>query len=87
MSVVFNSDDILASASLDKTVKLWGITNGACIYTSTMEYGVSSVAFSSDRLNAFGTLDGKINIRKIYSDRNEIKITNISKLEHELTKS
>jgi WD40 repeat protein len=54
---------LLASASLDKTVRVWNLITGRRVLTLTHEAGVAAISFSSDgRLLASGTLDGTVYI-------------------------
>jgi len=58
MSVSFNSNDLLASGSYDRTVKIWDVTTGECIKTLTGQKGaVKSLSFSSQDLLASGSYD------------------------------
>ena len=55
-SVAFSSigeNDIVASASSDKTVKIWSVTKAECIHTVAHTDSVSSVAFNPKNGNQF----------------------------------
>lgn len=65
-SVAFEKDDILASGSSDKTIKLWNIMNGLLIRILTGHTGsVRRIAFGKDVL-ASGSSDCTIKLRKFY---------------------
>ena len=64
-AVAFSPDgSVLATASLDQTIKLWSTTNWACLQTMNGHTnGVSSVAFSPDGQKIVsGSVDGTVKI-------------------------
>jgi len=61
--VSFNSNDLLASGSYDRTVKIWDVTTGECIKTLTGHSDlVRSVTFSSKGLLESGLDDSTVKI-------------------------
>ena len=62
-SVAFDSNDILASGSEDRTIKLWNKNTGDLLRTlSGHGYHVWSVAFDSNDILASGSWDSTIKI-------------------------
>lgn len=64
-AISFSPDDqVLASASADKTIKLWQVSNGALLQTLTGHTdGVYSVSFSpDDKMIASASRDGSIKL-------------------------
>src|SRR5947207_10225248 len=69
-SVAFSHDSArLASASGDKTVKIWDVSSGECLQTLEGHSNwVNSVAFSHDSTRlASGSLDNTVNIGDVSS--------------------
>ena len=90
LSVAFSHDgQLLASGSLNKTIKLWDVTTHKLIQEfKSPKLGVNSVAFSpDDRLLASGSIDKTIRFWNIQTGKQEKVLKKVLKQDNAYTTS